>query len=72
MNGLDEALVNAWNEHCPTGTPVAVVKDDFTVHAGTTRSQAWVLCGTPVVSVTGISGGFSLDRIVPRTEKCDQ
>ena len=30
---------------------------------GTTRSEAWDLCGSPVVMVTGYSGGIALSHV---------
>lgn len=65
-----------WNEAHPIGTPVSVRKDDGTVLETHTRSVAWTLgesCHGPghtaVVSVNGISGGYSLERVTPRKEQ---
>lgn len=64
-----------WNEANPIGTPVNVRKDDGSVLATRTRSEAWTLgasCHGPghtaVVMVEGISGGYLLDRVTRRAE----
>lgn len=54
---------DAWPH--PEGTPVIVRKDDGTVIETKTRSAPWMLCGTAVVLLEGISGGYSLDRVTP-------
>jgi hypothetical protein len=52
-----------FNKETLVGEPV-ILTDDFGVeHEVNTRSPAWDLCGTAVVSVTGRSGGYDLDRI---------
>jgi hypothetical protein len=52
-----------WNEWYKPGQPVIVRKDDGSDLHTRTRSVAWDLCGTPVVKVEGIAGGYSLRRI---------
>lgn len=60
-----QVVVDAWNEKCPVGTPVTVRRDDKSTLETVTRSEAWDLCGTPVVMVKGISGGYALERVTP-------
>ena len=55
--------VNDFNEWYPVGTAVILTDDFGKEHHTSTRSIAWELCGTPVVSVLGRSGGYDLDRI---------
>ncbi len=47
----------------PIGTTVDVTKDGGSVHRGVTESDPWMLCGTPVIKVSGISGGYLLTRV---------
>ena len=52
-----------WNKKHKEGTPVRYypilgVKSEFM--DGVTRSQAWDVCCTPVVLVTGRAGGLAL------------
>ena len=56
-------LAEYWNTRFPVGTKVSVRRDDGTTLLTVTRSPAWVLCGTAVVTVDGISGGYALDRV---------
>ncbi len=52
-----------FNDWYPVGTPV-ILSDDFGEdHQTVTRSAAWEVGGTPVVMVTGRSGGYDLGRI---------
>lgn len=51
----------AWKH--PEGTPVIVRRDDGSEFATRTRSMPWDLCGTPVVLLEGISGGYALERV---------
>ena len=52
-----------FNRLHPPGTPV-IYTDDFGNKATTvTTSMAWDLCGTPVVSIEGKTGGHDLERI---------
>jgi hypothetical protein len=45
------------------GTPVLLTDDSGGEHATVTQSEAWDLCGTPVVKVNGHRGGYDLSRI---------
>lgn len=64
-------LVNIFNVCFPVGTPVDVRRDNGEVLRTVTLSRAWMLCGTGVVSVEGIAGGFDLDCIFPVQASCD-
>lgn len=57
------AHLAAWTH--PEGTPVIVRRDDGSEFATRTRSKPWDLCGTPVVLLEGISGGYALERVRP-------
>ncbi len=60
------SLVAAWNIHYPAGTAVKVVKDRGDILETRTRSEAWLTpSGGVLVSVEGISGGYSLSRVIP-------
>ena len=67
MLTVDEA-----NEKFPIGTPVKywpmALGDDKTVGEGFIRSEAWDVCGSTVMLVTGYIGGIHIDHIVMR---CD-
>ena len=52
-----------WNSKHTVGCPVVLTKDDGSTIKTKTRSQAWNLCGTAVVMVDGIAGGYDLSRI---------
>jgi len=54
-----------FNEWYEVGHPVIVTKDDGSEVRTNTRSVAWDLCGTPVVMVNGIRGGYMLSRVRP-------
>lgn len=58
-----QARCDAWKY--PEGTPVTVRKDNGTVVETKTTSIPWMLCGTAVIMVDGISGGYSLERVSP-------
>lgn len=58
-----------WNRDVQPGTPVVVTRDDGSTLETRTRSRAWDLCGTPVVMVDGISGGYALHRVRVRTSE---
>lgn len=60
-----QKIAENWNSLYPVGTPVKVRKDDKSILDTHTRSEAWVVCGIPVVLVRGISGGYALDRVSP-------
>ena len=55
-----------WNENYKKGQSVILTKDDGSMIQTETRSEAWDMCGTSVVMVKGISGGYDLDRISAR------
>lgn len=53
-----------FNEYYPVGTAVILTDDFGEEHQVNTRSIAWELGhGDSVVSVTGRSGGYDLERI---------
>jgi hypothetical protein len=60
-----DMVVNAWNEKYPEGTPVIVTRDNGEKLETVTRSVAWSMCSSAVVSVKGISGCYSLERCAP-------
>lgn len=61
--------VTDWNERHAVGAAVDVRLDDGTVKRTVTRSVAWLLGGgQPVVSVVGIAGGYSLERVTAVVE----
>lgn len=60
---------DSWNKKYPVGTAVVVIRDNGDKLETVTRSEAWELCGSPVVMVKGISGGYALERMVPMKEK---
>lgn len=58
-----EQAVEKWNDTVEVGTAVHV-RDDFQkITHSKTRSVAWVLCGSAVVMVDGIAGGYLLERV---------
>lgn len=66
-----------WNAVHPVGTPVTYepvlppVADVVPVHTRT-RSEAWDLCGTPVVMVEGRTGGVALAHLVSSVDRQPQ
>jgi hypothetical protein len=54
-----------FNETYRAGTPVDVRQDDGSILSTKTRSIAWDCCGTDVVMVEGIRGGYELSRVTP-------
>ena len=52
-----------FNESYPVGVKVILTNDVGGEITTNTRSEAWDLCGTPVVKVDGLRAGYSLDRI---------
>jgi len=56
--------VDDWNAHQRIGQAVRVLLDDGSFRKSNTRSEAWVASGQPLVQVEGISGGYSLYRVV--------
>lgn len=69
-NNTVEWMVDVWNKVVPIGTPVLLTNDHGKVEETKTRSKAWIIphkiVGTPLVMVEEISGGYLLDRIVPK------
>ena len=61
-----EQIIDDWNKKYPEGTPVILTDDLGNKHETVTRSIAWDVCGSPVVKVNGISGGYLLERVKPR------
>ena len=55
-----------WNDKYKSGQPVYEVDDLGDVRETKTRSPAWDLCGSVVVSVEGRTGGYMLERLTPR------
>jgi hypothetical protein len=55
-----------WNKKYPVGTKVRYFPIKSNLESFTdseTVSDAWDVCGTPVVSISGGRGGMSLDHI---------
>lgn len=54
-----------WNARHPVGTRVRFqsVKGIEEFEDTVTRSEAWELCGTPVVMIEGRSGGCAIDHM---------
>jgi len=67
-NQKDIDMVNLWNEQYPEGTPVIVTRDNGDKLRTITRSVAWSMCGSPVISVVGITGCYSLERVKVNVE----
>ena len=59
----EEWMVDEWNKNHVVGTEVILTNDSDEEIETVTRSEAWIVCGSAVVMVKGISGGYSLDRI---------
>jgi len=57
-------MVDAWNAHHWINQVVRVMLDDGSFRMSMTRSKAWIASGQPLVEVEGISGGYSLYRVV--------
>lgn len=59
---------DVWNGLHPSGTPVFLRNYSGVEEETFTRSEAWLLgSGRAVVLVVGRTGGYSLDRIRPRS-----
>lgn len=57
-------LVNQWNQAHAVGIRVVVIGDDGKPFKTTTRGEAWLMGGhTAIINLTGISGGYRLDRV---------
>jgi hypothetical protein len=61
--------VAEWNRDHPIGTRVLFqpVKGIDKFEETRTRSEAWEICGTPVVMIDGRSGGCALDHMTVMT-----
>jgi hypothetical protein len=59
--GRRQQRLDSWAD-VPIGTLVQVTRDDGKVEKHPTRSHPWMLCGTPVIKLEGISGGYALCR----------
>ncbi len=59
------AEIEAWNDRHPAGTPVRYWPGGRIGpgRESVTRSQAWNVCGTPVVAVEGYAGGIALTHV---------
>jgi hypothetical protein len=55
--------VKEWNESVKSGDPVCVHRDNGQIAKTNTTSTAWVMCGTAVVLVAGISGAYALSHV---------
>lgn len=65
-------MCDTYNSEFPVGIPVWVALDDGRILDTRTRSEAWVLGGhSVVVMVEGIAGGYSLDRVTPKSQQPD-
>ena len=57
--------VESFNMQCPVGTKVKILPTEGCSESEKiitkTRSEAWLMCGTPVVLVEGKSGGWDID-----------
>ena len=63
---MNRMTAQEWNDTYPTNQSIYLVEDDGSVTATQTRSIAWELCGSTVVSVDGKAGGYLLERITAR------
>lgn len=61
VNDAEIALARNWN--VPVGTEVDVAMDDGTVRRTTVLSVPWMVGGTAVIKLDGISGGYRLTRV---------
>lgn len=58
--------IDNWNAKHPKGSRCWVTFDDGSEHPLKTESVAWLIGGRhAVVKVTGISGGYALERVRP-------
>lgn len=60
-----QQIIDEWNQaHPNTGIKVDVANDFGEITRRTTMSCPWDVCGSVVILVSGISGGYLLDRCV--------
>lgn len=66
MSAAEKAAAK-WNERYPVGTPVTYWPGFQTGEGRTsrTRTPAWVICESAVVSVDGYAGGIALTHVTP-------
>lgn len=64
LRAAAQAAVEEWKH--PEGTLVTVTRDRGEKLATHTRSMPWVVGETAVILVSGISGGYMLERVKPR------
>lgn len=63
-----EARCQQWNARVPTGTAVALTRDNGIVEQTKTRGEAFVCnAGYPVIFLEGVRGYYLLDRVKVRT-----
>jgi hypothetical protein len=62
-----QAEADAWNAAHPVGAEVTVTLDLGEVRFTRTRSIAWRICDHASVMVEGITGGYLLSRVKPRS-----
>lgn len=61
---MTQTEIDTWNEFYPVGSPCLVRHDDGIEREHHTTSPAWMLgSGHAAVKLSGISGGYSLDRV---------
>ena len=61
-----EQIILKWNLNHPIwGIPIDVTDDFGIVTRRVTESSPWILCGSVVIYVSGISGGYLLERCNP-------
>lgn len=52
-----------FNAKCPVGSVVTVTDDFGEKNITRTKSEAYLMCGSAVVMLDGISGCYDLDRV---------
>ena len=63
MKSSPDYVCYLWNKHNPVGIRVNVTDDFGDVTETITRSEAWNVCGNPVIMLEGRSGGYLLERV---------
>ena len=64
-----DQIITEWNQRHPElGLSVDVTDDFGVVTRRVTESVPWNLCGSVVIRVSGISGGYLLERCQPVDE----
>jgi hypothetical protein len=67
-NLLIKIKIDEFNRMCPIGSEVNVTLDSGEVIKSRTLTEAWVVCGSGMVKLDGISGGYDIDRVKPLQE----